>query len=73
MKIKEALGIVAADFATQRPVPVQIPAFAGLPEGRIRSVSGHADRDLLLPEAPNDAANRRVSITVLRQNPDATP
>lgn len=46
---------------------------AGLPEGRIRSVSGHADRDLLLSDRPNDAANRRVSITVLRQVPDAAP
>ncbi len=46
---------------------------AGLPETRIRSVSGHADRDLLLPETPNDAANRRVSITVLRQVRDAAP
>jgi chemotaxis protein MotB len=46
---------------------------AGLPEARIRSVSGHAERDLLRPEAPNDAANRRVSITVLRQNPDVAP
>ncbi len=46
---------------------------AGLPEARIRSVSGHAERDLLLPDAPNAAANRRVSITVLRLNPDAPP
>ena len=46
---------------------------AGLAEARIRSVSGHADRDLLLPDAPNAAANRRVSITVLRQVPDAAP
>ena len=46
---------------------------AGLPEGRIRSVSGHAERDLLLPDQPNAAANRRVSITLLRQAPDAPP
>ena len=46
---------------------------AGLPEGRVRSVSGHAERDLLLPETPHAAANRRVSITVLRHNPDAAP
>jgi chemotaxis protein MotB len=46
---------------------------AGLPEARIRSVSGHAERDLLLPETPNAAANRRVSVTVLRLNPDAAP
>ncbi len=46
---------------------------AGLPDARIRSVSGHADRQLLMPDDPNAAANRRVSITVLRQNPDAAP
>ncbi len=42
---------------------------AGLPEARIRSVSGHADRDPLLPDQPQAAANRRVSITLLRQVP----
>jgi chemotaxis protein MotB len=47
---------------------------AGLPEARIRSVTGNAERDLLLPETPNAAANRRVSITLLRQTPSvATP
>jgi chemotaxis protein MotB len=42
---------------------------AGLPAARIRSVTGNAERDLLLPETPNAAANRRVSITLLRQDP----
>jgi chemotaxis protein MotB len=42
----------------------------GLPEARIRSVTGNADRDLLLPDQPNAAANRRVSITLLRLNRD---
>ncbi|MGG5888908.1 flagellar motor protein MotB [Falsiroseomonas sp. HC035] len=42
---------------------------AGLPVARIRSVTGNAERDLLLPETPNAAANRRVSITLLRENP----
>ena len=42
----------------------------GLPETRIRSVTGNADRDLLLPDQPNAAANRRVSITLLRLNRD---
>ncbi|MBR0657793.1 flagellar motor protein MotB [Neoroseomonas oryzicola] len=46
---------------------------AGLPEARIRSVSGRADRDPLLPDQPNAAANRRVSITLLRQVPEALP
>ena len=39
---------------------------AGLPESRIRSVSGNADRDLLLPADPMAAANRRIAILVLR-------
>ena len=45
-------------------------AEAGLPEARIRSVSGRADRDPLLPDQPTAAANRRVSITLLRQVPE---
>ncbi len=45
----------------------------GLPEAQIRSVSGRADRDPLLPDQPNAAANRRVSITLLRQVPEAPP
>jgi chemotaxis protein MotB len=42
----------------------------GLPEARIRSVTGNADRDPLLPDQPTAAANRRVSITLLRQVQD---
>jgi chemotaxis protein MotB len=38
----------------------------GLPDGRIRDVAGHADRDLLLPADPLAAANRRVAIVLLR-------
>ncbi|WP_203073123.1 flagellar motor protein MotB [Falsiroseomonas ponticola] len=41
---------------------------SGLPEARIRSVTGNAERDLLMPDNPNAPANRRVSITLLRQN-----
>ena len=33
---------------------------------RIRSVTGHADRDPLLPADPLAAANRRIAIVVLR-------
>lgn len=46
---------------------------AGLSESRIRSVSGHADRDPLLPDQPAAAANRRVSITLLRLAPEEAP
>ena len=39
---------------------------AGLPESRIRNVTGNADRDPLLPADPSAAANRRIAIVVLR-------
>ena len=39
---------------------------AGLPETRIRSVTGNADRDLLVADNPLAAANRRIAILVLR-------
>lgn len=46
---------------------------AGLQEGRIRSVTGNADRDLLLPSDPLAAANRRIAIVVLRTPHGAKP
>jgi chemotaxis protein MotB len=45
----------------------------GLPETRIQSVTGHADRDLLLPKDPFAAANRRIAILVQRQAPMPLP
>ena len=41
----------------------------GLPEGRIRDVTGHADRDLLFPSDPLAAANRRIAILLWRLSP----
>ncbi|RAI59454.1 flagellar motor protein MotB [Roseicella frigidaeris] len=46
---------------------------AGIAEGRLQSVAGHADRMPLLPEAPMAAANRRVAITLLRSTPGTGP
>ena len=43
----------------------------GLPEARMHSVTGHADRDLLLPAEPLAAANRRIAVLVLRDRPAA--
>jgi chemotaxis protein MotB len=39
---------------------------SGLADSRIRTVTGHADRDPLLPGEPLAAANRRIAIVVLR-------
>ncbi len=41
-------------------------AESGLPESRIRSVAGYAERQPLLPDQPAAAANRRVAITLIR-------
>ena len=46
---------------------------AGLPQERIRSVSGDADRDLLLPADPFAAANRRIAIVALRDGAPVQP
>jgi chemotaxis protein MotB len=43
----------------------------GLPETRIKSVIGDADRDPLLPADPLAAANRRIAILVMRDAPAA--
>ncbi|WP_165585616.1 flagellar motor protein MotB [Roseococcus sp. SYP-B2431] len=40
---------------------------AGVAEARIRGVTGMADREPLLPDQPQAAGNRRVAITLLRQ------
>ncbi len=43
----------------------------GIAEGRLQSVTGHAERDLLLAGEPANPANRRVAITLLRQLPES--
>jgi len=47
----------------------------GLVETRVRTVTGHADRDPLLPAEPLAAANRRIAIVVLKEagRPDPKP
>ena len=45
----------------------------GFPEARVKSVTGNADRDPLLPSDPLAAANRRIAILVLRETPVAPP
>jgi chemotaxis protein MotB len=39
---------------------------SGLPDDRIRTVTGHADREPLVPADPLAATNRRIAIVVLR-------
>jgi chemotaxis protein MotB len=47
-------------------------AESGVQEERFKGVTGNADRDPLLPADPMAAANRRMSIVVLRSVPSGT-
>ena len=59
------------DLSTERAnVTRRLLIDAGVADGRIRSLTGNAERDLLIPDQPTAAANRRVSITLLRQVPE---
>jgi chemotaxis protein MotB len=44
---------------------------AGLDQARIAAVIGKADTEHMVPEAPRDPRNRRISITLLRQGTGA--
>ena len=61
------------DLSTERANATRrLLAEAGLPEMRIRSVAGQAERQPLLPDQPSAAANRRVAITLLREAPEGS-
>jgi len=58
------------DLSTERANATRrLLADNGLPDTRIRDVTGHADRDLLLPADPLASANRRIAIILLRTAP----
>ena len=46
-----------------------ILAAAGVPDDRFFAVLGKADTDPLFPDDPSMAANRRISILVIREAP----
>jgi chemotaxis protein MotB len=43
----------------------------GLPDSRIRDITGHGDRDLLVPTDPQSASNRRIALLLVRTAPPA--
>ncbi|NCC22137.1 MAG: motility protein MotB [Alphaproteobacteria bacterium] len=43
---------------------------SGFPEARIFNVVGKADKEHLLPDAPNDPRNRRITLVLLREKVD---
>lgn len=64
----------AFDLSTGRANAVrQILKREGLPASRVMSVAGKGDGEPLFPEAPTIAANRRVTISLMRENPPLPP
>lgn len=51
----------------------QILEEEGLPTANIYAVAGKADTDPLFPDDPYIAANRRVTITLMRESPPVPP
>jgi chemotaxis protein MotB len=45
---------------------------SGIADARFERVAGHADRQPLMPEQPQAAANRRIAVTVLRASVEAS-
>lgn len=64
----------AFDLSADRANAVrQILEREGLPSAHIFSVSGKADSQPLFPDDPSMAANRRVTITLMREDPPLPP
>ncbi len=64
----------AFDLSADRANAVrQILEREGLPKGHIFAVSGKADSAPLFPDDPSLAANRRVTITLMREDPPLPP
>jgi chemotaxis protein MotB len=64
----------AFDLSADRANAVrQILMREGLPAAHIYAVSGEADNKPLFPDDPSLSANRRVTITLMRENPAVPP
>lgn len=64
----------AFDLSADRANAVrQILEREGLPAAHIYAVSGEADNRPLFPDDPSLSANRRVTITLMRENPPVPP
>lgn len=67
-------GYDAFDLSADRANAVrQILQNEGLPATHIFSVSGKADTEPLFPDDPTLSANRRVTITLMREDPPLPP
>ncbi len=77
-KVPEKPGYGAWELSADRANAVrEILAGEGLPSAHIYQVAGRADTDPLFPDNPSMSPNRRVTITLMREEPpipnDLTP
>ena len=61
------------DIADRANAVREILQREGLPTSHIFAVSGKADTEPLFPDDPSLAANRRVTITLMREDPAVPP
>ena len=67
-------GYGSWDLSADRANAVrQILEAQGLPSGHIYMVAGKADSEPLFPDDPFIAANRRITITLMREEPPVPP
>ena len=64
--------LIEDDLALRNSVR-QILEEQGLPSNNIFAVAGKADTDPLFPDDPYIAANRRVTVTLMREAPPVPP
>ncbi|WP_375456343.1 flagellar motor protein MotB [uncultured Methylobacterium sp.] len=62
------------ELSANRAISVrEILAGAGVPDDRFASVAGKADTEPMFPDNPYIAANRRVTVTLLKEAPPTPP
>jgi len=73
-KVPDKPGYGAWELSADRANAVrEILATEGLPPGHIYMVAGRADTDPLFPDNPYLSPNRRVTITLMREEPPIPP
>jgi hypothetical protein len=64
-----AVALLAPFYGDRANVVRQILEAEGMPSANFYAVAGKADTDPLFPDDPFIAANRRVTITLMREAP----
>lgn len=67
-KYADASGYSNWELSAERALASRrVLMMSGVPDGRINRVIGRADQDLLVPQEPDSARNRRITIVLMRE------